>query len=382
MATDKWKIKLLGPSFSPWQSGKDSSKSIAVLMSGGVDSSVTAYLLKEQGWDVLGITMKIPVSVVRHPLAEGNTSSRGCCGVDAAFVCGELNIPHYFVDVTEPFEQIIIKQFRESYSRGETPNPCVDCNTILKFSLLWDFLEETFGIRYLATGHYARVSKANGQTRLGRAKDKTKDQSYFIYGIPPEKLQKLVLPLGELSKEEVRSIAARLNMSVADKAESMELCFAGQGDYRLVLEDLEVNRRGDLTDMQGNKIGTHKGVANYTLGQRQGIGYAGGKPLYVGKIDAAANTVALGTRDQVSTHTVCANRINVLGPEELVSGGKFLGKIRSYGDPNPCELIDIGEDSIRVDFDRPQFAPSPGPKLVLYNGNDDIVAGGTITAQK
>jgi tRNA-specific 2-thiouridylase len=393
MATDKWKIELLGPSFSPWQSGKDSSRSIAVLMSGGVDSSVTAYLLKEQGWDVLGITMKIPVSVVRHPLTEGNTSSRGCCGADAAFVCAELNIPHYFVDVTEPFEEIIIKQFRKSYSRGETPNPCVDCNTTLKFKLLWDFLEETFGVRYLATGHYARVSKALGYgplaldhglescaTRLGRAKDKTKDQSYFIYGIPPEKLQRFVLPLGELSKEEVRSIAAKLNLSVADKAESMELCFAGQGDYRLVLEDLEVNRRGDLTDMQGNKIGTHKGIANYTLGQRQGIGYAGGKPLYVGKIDAAANTVALGTRDQVSTHTVCANRINVLGPEELVSGSKFLGKIRSYGDPNPCTLIDLSANSIKVNFDRPQFAPCPGQKLVLYNGDDNIVAGGTIIA--
>jgi len=136
MAANKWNIKLLEPSLSPWEPKKEPSKQIAVLMSGGVDSSVTAYLLKEQGWDVLGITMKIPVSC--------NTNSRGCCGADAAFVCGELNIPHYFVDVTGPFEELIIKQFRQSYARGETPNPCVDCNTFLKFSLLWDFLEETF----------------------------------------------------------------------------------------------------------------------------------------------------------------------------------------------------------------------------------------------
>jgi len=371
MTADKWKIKLLEPSFSPWQSGKDSSNSIAVLMSGGVDSSITAYLLKEQGWDVLGITMKIPASC--------NSSSRGCCGADAAFVCGELNIPHYFADVTEPFEELIIKQFRKSYSRGETPNPCADCNTILKFSLLWDFLEETFGIGYLATGHYAKVSKADGRTRLGRAKDKTKDQSYFIYGIKREKLQKFVLPLGELSKDEVRSTAAKLNLSVADKAESMELCFAGEGDYRFALDDTETDRQGNLTDMQGNIIGTHRGVSNYTLGQRQGIGYAGGKPLYVGRIDAAANTVALGTRDQVSTHTVAANRINVLIPEELVPGSKFLGKIRSYGEPNPCTLIDLGEDSIKVEFDQPQFAPCPGQKLVLYNNDDNIVTGGTIS---
>ena len=374
MTTDKWNIKLLGPSFSPWRPDKDRSKPVAVLMSGGVDSSVTAYLLKEQGWDVLGITMKIPVSC--------NTNKRGCCGADAAFVCGELNIHHYFVDVTEAFEELIIKQFRKSYSRGETPNPCVDCNTILKFSLLWDFLEETFGISYLATGHYARVSKADGKMRLGRAKGKAKDQSYFLYGITPEKLQRFILPLGELTKEEVRSRAAQLNLSVAVKAESMELCFAGEGDYRLALDDLDANRQGDITDMQGNRIGTHKGIANYTLGQRQGIGYAGGKPLYVGKIDAEANTIALGTREEVSTQTVRANRINVLIPEELVPGRKFFGKIRSYGDPRPCKLINWDETDMTVEFEESQFAPCPGQRLVLYNNGDNIVAGGTISAQK
>ena len=374
MTTDKWNIKLLGPSFSPWQPDKDRPKPVAVLMSGGVDSSVTAYLLKEQGWDVLGITMKIPVSC--------NTNKRGCCGADAAFVCGELNIPHYFVDITYAFEELIINQFRKSYSRGETPNPCVDCNTLLKFSLLWDFLEDTFGISYLATGHYARVSKAGSKTRLGRAKDKAKDQSYFLYGIAEEKLQRFILPLGELTKDEVRSTAAQLNLSVADKAESMELCFAGEGDYRLALDDVEADRQGDITDMQGNRIGMHKGVANYTLGQRQGIGYAGGKPLYVGKIDAAANTIALGTREEVSTHTVRANGINALIPEELVPGNRFFGKIRSYGDPQPCKLIDIGENSMTADFERSQFAPCPGQRLVFYNIGDNIVAGGTISAQK
>jgi tRNA-specific 2-thiouridylase len=226
------------------------------------------------------------------------------------------------------------------------------------------------------------VSKIDSQMRLGRAKDKTKDQSYFIYGIPPEKLQRFVLPLGELSKDQVRSTAAQLKLSVADKAESMELCFAGEGDYRLALDDTQANRQGDLTDMQGNKIGTHKGIANYTLGQRQGIGYAGGKPLYVGKIDAAANIIALGTREEVSTQTVRANRINVLIPEELVPGSKFFGKIRSYGEPQPCKIIDIGENTLTVDFNQPQFAPSPGQRLVLYNNSDNIVAGGTISAQK
>jgi tRNA-specific 2-thiouridylase len=186
--------------------------------------------------------------------------------------------------------------------------------------------------------------------------------------------------LGDFSKDQVRSTAARLNLSVADKAESMELCFAGEGDYRLALEDTQANRQGDITDMQGNKIGTHKGIANYTLGQRQGIGYAGGKPLYVGRIDAAANTIALGTREEVSTHTISAYQINILIPQEFIQGQKLLGKIRSYGDPQPCKLIDIGENTMTAEFDQPQFAPCPGQRLVLYNNSDNIVVGGIISA--
>lgn len=373
MTTNKWDIKLLEPSFSPWEPRKERLRQIAVLMSGGVDSSVTAHLLKEQGWDVLGITMKIPVSC--------NTSSPGCCGADAAFVCNELNIPHYFVDVTAAFEELIIKRFRQSYAKGETPNPCVDCNTLLKFSLLWDFLEETFGISYLATGHYARISKTDGQVFLGRAKYKAKDQSYFLNGIVSEKLAMFVLPLGELTKEKVRSIASELNLSVADKAESMELCFAGEGDYRVILASTEANKHGDITDMQGNIIGTHKGVANYTLGQRKGIGFAGGRPLYVGKIRAQSNTIALGTRDEISFCTVRANKINTLMPEELVVGRPVYGKIRSYGDPRLCELVDVGETNVTVEFDEPQFAPCPGQSLVLYNKDDNIITGGTISQE-
>ncbi len=370
MADDKWNIKILEPSFSPWQPKTEPAKQIAVLMSGGVDSSVTAHLLKEAGWEVLGITMKIPVSC--------DTGKRGCCGADAAFVCNELSIPHYFVDVTEAFEELIIKPFCQSYANGQTPNPCVDCNSFLKFSLLWDFLQQTFDIEYLATGHYARVSKANGRMYLGRAKDKTKDQSYFLYGIALEKLEKLILPLGELTKEKVRSIAAELNLTVAEKAESMELCFAGEGDYRDALTDIQANHDGDITDMQDNKIGTHKGIANYTLGQRKGIGFAGGKPLYVGKIDASKNTIALGTREQVSSHTVKAKKINVLIPEEFVVSRQLFAKIRSYSDPHSCKIIDVNKDDITVEFDELQFAPCPGQRLVLYNSNDDIIAGGTI----
>jgi tRNA-specific 2-thiouridylase len=370
MSVGDYKITLMPPSFSQWEPTKTRAKQIAVLMSGGVDSSVTAHLLKEDGWDVLGITMRIPISCT--------TSSRGCCGADAALVCSELDVPHYFVDVTEAFQHLIIEPFRRSYAKGETPNPCVDCNTLLKFSLLWDFLEETFGIRCLATGHYARIIKANEHIRLTQAKDKAKDQSYFIYGIPREKLKSFVLPLGDLTKDQVRSIAAELDLSVADKAESMELCFAGEGDYRVALNAAEADRPGDLTDMLGNKIGTHAGVAHYTLGQRKGVGFAGGKPLYVGRIDAQTNTVALGTRDEVSSRTVKANQINVLAPKDLLVDGRYSGKIRSYGNLEPCTVIDLTKADMTVEFDEPQFAPCPGQRLVLYDSDDNIVAGGTI----
>ena len=373
MAVDNWNINLYDPSFSPWQPEKAPDRQIAMLMSGGVDSSVTAHLLKEQGFEVLGITMKIPISC--------DIEKRSCCGTEAALVCRQLDIPHYFVDVTKAFRELIIERFRTSYSMGQTPNPCVDCNTLLKFSLLWDFLQKTFGITHLATGHYAKVSKEGGHTYLGRAKDRTKDQSYFLYGIALEKLPGLVLPLGELTKERVRSIASDLGLSVAEKPESMELCFAGEGDYRAALTESQANQTGDMTDMAGNKIGSHKGIANYTLGQRRGIGFAGGTPLYVGKIDALTNTIALGTREEVSFAVIKADQINTLIPEDFTIGSQVYGKIRSYSDPKACRLIDVTKTEITVEFDQPQFAPSPGQKLVLYNSADNIIAGGTISTK-
>jgi len=370
MTPGEWNIKLLEPSFALWKPQKPSSKQIVVLMSGGVDSSVAAYLLKKDGWDVLGITMKIPVSA--------GIGGRGCCGVDAAFVCNELGIPHYFIDVTEAFERLIIGPFRRSYANGETPNPCVDCNMMLKFSLVWDFLRATFGVDYLATGHYVKVSRDCEPVRLGRAADRAKDQSYFLYGIAAEKLPYFVLPLGELTKEAVRSIAAEINLTVAEKPESMELCFADAGDYRQALSDNKTERCGDITDMQGNKIGTHNGISHYTLGQRRGVGVARGKVVYVSKIDPMKNTIALGTREEISFETIRADRVNVFVPGQLMPDCRLFGKIRSYGDPKPCKVIDCSAAEVTVEFDEPQFAPCPGQKLVLYDSFDNIVAGGTI----
>ena len=369
MKADKYNLKLMPPMFGEWkpETGK---QPIAMLMSGGVDSSVSAHLLKSAGWDVVGITMQIPVSC--------GAGTKGCCGADAALVAKELGIAHYYVDVLEAFEKLIIKPFRKSYSNGETPNPCIDCNSLLKFSLLWDFIEERFGITYVATGHYSRVVKERAETFLRRALDQSKDQSYFLCGITPERLKDLVLPLGGYSKEQIREMAKGLKLSVAEKSESMELCFAGEGDYRAVLDVELADKEGDMLDMDGNKIGVHKGIANYTIGQRRGLKFAGGEPLYVGRIDPTDNTVALGTRGQVCRKQICADRVNILIDSEYEFGRELLGKIRSGGYPRPCRLVSAGKDEMAAEFDEPQFGPCPGQRLVLYDKNDNVVAGGVI----
>ena len=369
----KYNLKLMPSGPESFEPGKHGSKPIAVLMSGGVDSSVTAHLLKQAGWNVMGLTMKISVSCNAH-IHERR-------GVSAALVCNQLDLPHYFVDVTQVFEELIIEPFRRSYRQGRTPNPCADCNARLKFGLLWDFLQEKFGINYIATGHYARVVKTNGRVFLARAADKSKDQSYFLFGINPDKIERLVFPLGNLTKKQVRSIAADLNLSVAERPESMELCFTAEGDYRGLLEEAELNRHGQIQDMQGQTIGTHKGITNYTIGQRRGVRFAGGQPLYVAGIDAYTNTITLGRREEVSHSIIKANQINVLIPELLRPGQSLFGKIRSYGQAHPCRVVDAGGDeNITVNFNKPVFAPCPDQKLVLYDEDENIVAGGTIAS--
>jgi tRNA-specific 2-thiouridylase len=290
------------------------------------------------------------------------------------------------VDVTAPFNELIIERFRDEYRRGRTPNPCVDCNTFLKFMLIWDLVEKEFGIQSLATGHYAEVHRGMGlepmihgqdaRATLRRGRNHAKDQSYFLYGIPARRLPHFVLPLATLTKDETRDIARNIGIGVAEKPESMELCFAGEGDYRNALTDGE--KPGDLLDIDGKTIGTHKGIAHYTLGQRRGLGYAAGEPVYVARIDAAANTVTLGTRDQLSYHTIAANEINVLIPEHLQVGQTLYGKLRSYGPTHPCEVTDVAETGFTVRFENRQFAPTPGQKLVVYNDGEELVAGGTI----
>jgi tRNA-specific 2-thiouridylase len=355
-------------------------KTVAVGMSGGVDSSVAAFLLKKQGYNVIGVTMKIWEGEGRSQKA----AKGGCYGpveaVEAAQkVASQIGIPHHVLDLHAEYKQAVLNYFRDEYLAGRTPNPCVVCNQKIKFGLLLDKAQQSgIALDFFATGHYARIIKNGGIVTLARAKDKTKDQSYFLYGINKDVLRNLVFPLGELTKREVRSIAAQLNLYAAEKPESMELCFAGEGDYRVLLDTENANRPGDLTDMQGKIIGKHKGIANYTIGQRRGLRFAGGKPLYVGRIDPATNTVALGTREELCRRAVSAKDVNILIPEKLSQGACLFGKVRSYNDPQPCKVIRATQTQFEVEFDEAQFAPCPGQKLVLYDKNDNVVAGGTI----
>ncbi len=367
---DNAQLKLLPPTFEPF-TPSDSLEQIAVLMSGGVDSSVTAMLLKDAGWDVLGITMKIP-------LAQQSNHPSPCCGTQAAFICDQLDIGHYFLDVEQAFHKFVIEPFRRAYNQGWTPCPCVDCNSFLKFSLVWDFLEATFGIRHLATGHYARLIQSNGHTCLARSNDNSRDQSYFLHGIPPHRLDRLVLPLGELTKQKVRSLARTKGLNVADRPDSMELCFAGQGNYRDALGPQAVPHPGPILDSDGKVLGQHQGIFNYTLGQRRGLGIAFTEPLYVTRICPGDNSVILGTRQELYRRNVHMTQVNTFLPDELQPGRQLFGQIRSPGQACPCTVLQIGPQTT-VKFNEPQFAPCPGQRLVLYNHCQTVVAGGIIT---
>jgi len=361
-------IRLDAPTLDPWKPGGDPNRDVAVLMSGGVDSSVTAKILRDAGWNVLGITMKIPV-------AEGCAAKRSCCGLEAGYVARDLGIAHYYLDVRDAFERLIIDPFRRDYEQGRTPSPCVDCNTLLKFGLVWGFIESEFGIRNLATGHYARVVRS-GETYLARAADKSRDQSYFLYGIPRERLAFFHLPLGEMGKDEVRRLAREAKLPVARRQDSMELCFAAEGDYRAALH--APAEKGPILDTAGNVIGEHEGITNYTIGQRKGARVAAGKPLYVVGISAEANSITLGTRHEAESRDVSAEDVNVLVPELMRTGETLSGKIRSQGEPARCVLTEADEAHIAVRFDEPQFAPTPGQRLVLYDAESRVVAGGVM----
>lgn len=338
---------------------------VAVLMSGGVDSSAAALLLQNAGYDIAGLTMRIMES------DENAVES-------AAAVCKTLSVPHFWVDLKNEFHKFVIEPFCTSYMQGETPNPCADCNERVKLGLLSEIAATRWGAEAkIATGHYARILRSNGTTCLCRAQNLKKDQSYFLAGVRYPVLERLLFPLGEMdSKEETRKLVREAGIAVADRPESMEICFANERDYR----DLSGHSAtpGVILDTEGKKIGEHTGIAHYTLGQRKGLGIASPHPLYVVEIRPRDNVVVAAPRELAFTDVVNAEYANILLPEETRSSALLFGKIRSQGEPAPCRILRIDENRVSVRFERPLFAPAPGQRLVLYTEEGCVALGGRI----
>ncbi|MBS7008253.1 tRNA 2-thiouridine(34) synthase MnmA [Anaerostipes sp.] len=350
-------------------------KKVVVGMSGGVDSSVAAYLLKEQGYDVIGVTMQIWQDE-EQALQEENG---GCCGLsavdDARRVAQALDIPYYVMNFKQDFKENVIDYFIDEYLDGRTPNPCIACNRYVKWeSLLKRSLD--IGADYIATGHYARIEKlANGRFALKRSATLAKDQTYALYNLTQNQLSKTLMPVGEYTKDEIREIAERINLPVAHKPDSQDICFV-DGDYGDFIEQ-ETGKKirpGNFVDMEGNILGVHKGIVSYTVGQRRGLGLSLKQPGYVVKIDKEKNEVVIGSNDDLMTDTLYGDQVNLMSIAAVENGMRLLAKVRYNHRGAPCTVQMTGEDKIQVRFDEPQRAVTPGQAVVFYDG--DYVAGG------
>jgi tRNA-specific 2-thiouridylase len=344
-------------------------KKVFVAMSGGVDSSVAALLLKEIGYDVTGVTMCLGIR-------EDGDRTR-CCGLDAIddakHVCNQLQIPHFVFDFANEMEERVINKFTAEYQRGRTPNPCIDCNRYLKFGILLD-KARGIGFDYLATGHYARIEKRGESWHLLRPKDRIKDQTYFLYPIKTGDLSYILFPLGSLNKEEVRSLAKKAGLHVAHKAESQDICFVTQGDYRQFFMEKNLSSiEGDIVDTMGNILGRHRGIIFYTVGQRSGLGISAKTPFYVVDIDAEKNQVIVGKKTDLQAAGLIAGDINLLTGELPI---EVEAKIRYRKKPARCKISRKGK-ILKVIFKETQESITPGQAVVLYAG-DEVLGGGVI----
>jgi len=362
---------------------------VAVAMSGGVDSSAVAALLQQQGHAVVGLTMQLWNQRRLPELQGGGPAQHRCCSLDDVYdakaVAQHLNFPHYVVNFEEQFEARVVRPFVDQYLAGRTPIACTNCNTDVKFEPLLRMARQ-IGAERLATGHYARIRKNDhtGRWELLRARDETKDQSYFLWGLSQEQLSRSDFPLGELTKEDVRALARRVNLPVAEKPESMELCFVPTGNYVQFIQAYSQERgiplrngEGEIVDENGDVIGRHNGVYNFTVGQRKGLGFADGKPRYVLSIDPEKNRVVVG-EDDVLRKTVCeVEGVNWISCERPSVAIRAFAKIRHKHEPAPATVEPLDAGRARVTFDTPQRAITPGQAAIFYRG-DTVLGGGWI----
>jgi tRNA-specific 2-thiouridylase len=353
-------------------------------MSGGVDSSIAAALLKEEGYEVIGITMQLwPRSDEKN---NGNGSA-GCCGLDAIEdarkVARMLGIPHYVMDFRDIFNRTVIADFCREYSLGRTPNPCILCNRHIKFGVLWEKAVE-LGADFLATGHYARVERDNnsGNYLLKKGIDQKKDQSYFLCQLKQEQLGRTLFPIGNLTKDRVRQIARELGLPVAAKRESREICFVPDDDYAKFLKNYTPvsAESGPILDREGNVLGEHRGISFYTIGQRKGLGIAAARPLYVTSIESEKNTIVVGTKEQTYSDELVADNLNWIAaarPEQPIN---VKARVRYRHTEAEAIVSQMDDTNFYVKFAQPQMAITPGQAVVFYNG-DTVIGGGTIIRQ-
>jgi tRNA-specific 2-thiouridylase len=359
---------------------KMKQKKVVVAMSGGVDSSVAAALLKEQGYDVIGVTMKLFTLPKDYCRSE---NLRSCCGwqatEDAHRVAVSLGIFHFIVDFRNKFEKSVIEDFCEEYSNGRTPNPCIRCNQYIKFDFLMGKLK-AFEADYLATGHHARIEydPKSGRYLLKKGRDRNKDQSYFLYPLTQKQLSRTLMPIGNLTKDEVRKKAQKLGLPVAHRRESQEICFVPDNDYVRFLRQRIPGAfgPGPIVDLENRVLGQHKGIAHFTIGQRSGMGIAAPHPLYVLSIQSDKKTIVIGPSDELYEKALAASRVNLISMSKITRPLSVKAKIRYKHREAKALLTPLDKDQIKVEFEKPQRAITPGQSVVFYDG--DVVVGGGI----